>query len=252
MVKQIEALSIEEVQDVQLEGGEGGVDPIAEKRRQGWWCAGCCYLVYAAIFGGLIAKNFVQFIIFVVVEPNMWVYFWGMLVIMIAGCVLYCITGCCNAAGFAKFLDPTCMLVNLGFSIFGAAAFFGNPLLPVMAGQASADKLDVTQLSLQQQAGLKRIFDTIQSAARQSGGSFQASSGANAGQDALGVLFGEIYRTLAAFILLPLISSSCGCCCMMMAVAWIMSNPEKARENESVMANAFLASMAGDKGASPQ
>ena len=71
-------------------------------------------------------------------------------------------------------------------------------------------------------------------------------------QRVYGFIFGELYRVFAAFILLPLISSACGCMCVMIAVAMIMSNPEKAKENKMMMGNAFLASMAEGKGASPQ
>ena len=38
----------------------------------------------------------------------------------------------------------------------------------------------------------------------------------------------------------------------MAAVAYIMSNPEKAKENKMLMGNAFLASMAEAKGTPPQ
>jgi hypothetical protein len=39
--------------------------------------------------------------------------------------------------------------------------------------------------------------------------------------------------------------------CFMAALAYVMSNPEKAKENKGIMGNAFLASMAESK-ASPQ
>ena len=94
-------------------------------------------MLFAGIFGGLVAKNFVQFVIFSILEPNVWVYFWGMLIIWIAAGICYCITGCCNAPAFAKILEATCFFSNFGFAIFGAVTFFGNPFLGFFAGKTT-------------------------------------------------------------------------------------------------------------------
>jgi hypothetical protein len=165
MVKEMQPLSVEEVADVQLEGGADGAAPdaMAEKRRNGWWCTGCCYMLYAGIFGGLIGKNFVQFLVFAVIEPHLWSYFWGIMIIWISATICYCITGCCNSASFAKFLEPTCVLTQLGLACYGAAAFFGNPVLPFIGGKTK--KINTEGMSLEEAF---KYADVLQAAAKAS------------------------------------------------------------------------------------
>ena len=117
---------------------------VAEQRRQGWFCAGCCYFLYTGLFAGLVLKNGIQLVIFIFIQPNLWLYFIVMCIAWGVGGLIYCITGCCNAASMAKFLDPICMVFNLGFSAFGAAVFFGNPLLSVISGQSDMKSLTLT------------------------------------------------------------------------------------------------------------
>jgi len=72
----------------------------------------------------------------------MYFFFWGMLGIMILGGILYCIAGCINSMALVKFLEPTCTLLNLGFAIYGAIFFFGNPFLRVLGGVAKREDFD--------------------------------------------------------------------------------------------------------------
>ena len=162
MVKEIQPLSVEDVSDVQL---EGGMPDMAEQRRQGWWCGGCYYCIYAGVFIGIIAKNFVQFVVFCLAEPNLWYYFIIINTIWVLGCILYCIAGCCKAEGLVKFLEPTCPLINLGVSIFGAVTFFGSPWLKALIGEVTAEELkksikDPVQLAsfLQVQAEAAKVL----------------------------------------------------------------------------------------------
>ena len=131
MTKDLQPLSIEQedIHDVQLEGGDAPMD-----RSQTFFCQGCCYAIWPSLFGGLIGANFIQFIVFAVIEPGLVIYFFGMLIIWGLGFLLYCIAGCCKADGFVRFLDPTCGLVTLAFNIYGAVILFGNPVLSYVAG----------------------------------------------------------------------------------------------------------------------
>ena len=117
---------------------------MAEQRRQGWFGAGCCYFLYCGLFAALVLKNGVQLVIFIIIQPNLWLYFIVMVIAWGVGGLIYCITGCCNAAALAKFLDPICMLFNLAFSAFGAAVFFGSPLLAVVAGQTDFKNIKIS------------------------------------------------------------------------------------------------------------
>ena len=176
MVKEIQPLSVEEVTDVQLEGGVGAdgvaVDDMAEKRRQGWWCAGCCYFFYAGLFGGLIAKNTIQFVIFAVFENMLFYYFLVMIIAWALGGIVYCITGCCNAPGMAKILDPFCMFLNLGLSAWGAAVLFGNPFLTYLSGNGSLpvdttlSPVDTARLQAGQQQ-VQELISTFASASQE-------------------------------------------------------------------------------------
>ena len=116
---------------------------MAEQRRQGWFCAGCCYFFYVGLFAGLVVKNGIQLVVFILIQPNLWIYFIIMVIAWSIGGLIYCITGCCNAAAMAKFLDPICMLFNFAFSAFGASVFFGSRFISAIAGQSDFNSVAV-------------------------------------------------------------------------------------------------------------